>query len=87
MSSSDMPERAGPKYTPEEARCRIPIVAKRVARDAADLVVLLAAADLDSHEVERLVWALSGQVGYLNRLCHVVWRYEGLKRGAEDLAR
>jgi hypothetical protein len=75
--------KGGPKYTPDQARGRIPIVAKRVAMAAVDLVISLETHKIDSAVIERKLWSLSGLTGYLNRLCHVVWKYEGLKRAAE----
>jgi len=72
--------RPGKHYTPEEARARIPVVAQRLALQAVDLVIALERHPLDSHEIEHRIWALSGQAGYLSRLCHLVWKHEGLKR-------
>lgn len=76
--------RRGARYTPEEALSRIPTVAKRVALEAVDLVITLENYPVDSHEVERRLWALTGMVGLLSRLCHRVWKYEGVKRGAKE---
>ena len=80
-----MPKR-GPRYTPEEAESRIPDVARNVALEAVDLVIALENHPIDSHEIERRIWSLTGQAGFLSRLCHVVWRHEGLKRAAEGPA-
>jgi len=74
--------RTGPRYTPEEARVMIPISAKRVALEAVDLVIALEKYPIDSHNVERRVWALRGQVYLLQRLCYVIWKYEALKKAA-----
>jgi len=66
--------------TPQEAEGRIPIVAKRVALEAVDLVIALDKYPVDTMEVERRVWSLSGQAGYLARLCHVIWKKEAFER-------
>ena len=71
-----------PRYTPDQARARIPVVLKRMALTAVDIVVQLEAHDVDSQEVESRVHALTGLAGHLSGLCHVVWKYEGLKRAA-----
>jgi len=76
-----MPRRGpGARYTPDEAQLRIPIVAKRVALEAVDLVIALDRHALDSHAIERRIWSLTGQVGHLARLCHVIWKYKGLEQ-------
>ena len=80
-----MPKR-GPRYTPDEARARIQTSAKRVALEAVDLVIALENLPINTHAIERRIWALSGQVGYLSRLCHIVWKYEALKKAAEPPA-
>lgn len=69
-------------YRREEAEGRIPEVARRLALEAVDFVIALERYPLDSREVEHRLWALSGLTGHLNRLCHVVWKSEGLKRAA-----
>jgi len=79
-----MVKKRGPRYTPEEAEARIQTVAKRLALEAVDLVISLDSNPIDSHEVERRIWSLTGQAGYLSRLCHIVWKYEGLKRASEQ---
>ena len=76
----------GAKYTPEEARARIPILLKRITLTAVDIGVQLDVYPIDSQAVESRVVALSGLVGLFNRLCHVVWKSEGLKRAAKELA-
>ena len=76
--------KGGKKYTPEEAEARLPLVAKRLALEAVDLVIALERYPIDSHEIERRVWALTGEAGYLSRLCHVVWKAEGLKHAAAE---
>lgn len=75
--------KGGKKYTEEEAQARIPIVAKRVALQAVDLIIALQNHPIDSHEIESRVWALTGGTGYLNRLCHVVWKAAGLKKAVD----
>jgi len=75
-------KRTGPRYTPEEARVMIPISAKRVALEAVDLVIALEKYPINSEQVERRVWSLTGQAGFLSRLCHVIWKYEALKKAA-----
>lgn len=70
----------GKKYSRDEAEGRIPLVAKRVALQAVDLVIALEKYRINSQEIESRVWSLSGLTGYMNRLFHVVWRDEGLKR-------
>lgn len=75
----------GARYTPKEAEGRIPIVAKRMALEAVDLVIALERYPINSHEVERRMWSLNGQVGFLSRLLHIIWRYEGIKRGLEEM--
>ena len=74
----------GPKYTPEEAEGRIPGVAKNVALQSVGLVIALENWPVNSREIEQRVFSLSGQVGYLARLFHVVWKNEGLKKYAEE---
>lgn len=70
----------GPKYTPEEAEGRIPDVAKNVALQSVGLVIALDNYPLHSRDIEQRVFSLSGQVGYLARLFHIVWKNEGLKK-------
>lgn len=74
----------GKRYSPEEAQGRIPEVARRVALQAVDLVIALEKHRLDSQAIEQRVWALTGQTGYLMRLCHVIWRASGLKKAREQ---
>ena len=74
----------GPRYTPAEARARIPVLLQRIALTAVDIGVQLDKYPIDSQEIESRVVAMSGLVGLLNRLCHVVWKYEGLKRAAAE---
>lgn len=78
--------KGGPKYTPEEARGRIPAVARHVALEAVDLVIALEKHPVDSAEVERRIFSLTGQAGHLTRLCHVIWKAEGLKRAETPAA-
>jgi len=80
-----MPTR-GARYTPKEAEGRIPILALRVARDAQDLVLALEKYPIGSHEIEHRIWALLGEVGFLGRLCHVIWKYEALERATRSSA-
>lgn len=75
--------KGGPRYTPEQARARIPILLRRIALSAVDITVQLDVKDINSHAIETRVLALSGLAGLLNRLCHVVWKYEALKKAAE----
>jgi len=70
----------GARYTPEEAEGRIPIVARRVALEAVDLVIALEKYPVTSHEIEHRVWSMVGLAGHLSRLCHVIWKYEGFER-------
>jgi hypothetical protein len=70
----------GPRYTPKEAQARIPIVARQLALSAVDLVIALERHPIDSHEIESRVWEITGEAGFLGRLCHVIWRYEALTR-------
>ena len=80
------------KYSYEEAKSRIPIVSKRVALEAVELLVLLTEGlrgedppyPINSREIEHRVWALTGQVGYMSRLIHIVWRHEALKELREQ---
>lgn len=74
----------GPRYTPAEARARIPILLRRVVLTAVDIGAQLDTYPIDSQAIESRVVALSGLVGLLNRLCHVVWRHEGLARAAAE---
>lgn len=74
----------GPNYTPEEAEGRIPDVAKNVALQSVGLVIALEKYPLSAREIEQRVFSLSGQVGYLARLFHIVWKNEGLKKFAEE---
>lgn len=76
--------RKGPRYTPEEARARIPVMLQRIALTAVDIGVQLDSYPIDSQEIESRTLALSGMVGLLNRLCHVVWKSEALKRVAAE---
>jgi len=76
--------KGGPRYTPEEARARIPILIKRIALTVVDIGVQLETHPIDSQAIESRVVAMSGLVGLLTRLCHVVWKYEGLKRAAAE---
>jgi len=75
--------KGGPRYTPDEARGRIPVVAKRVALEAVGLVIAMEKYPINSAEIERRLFSLTGQVGHLFKLCHVIWKYEGLKQAAE----
>ena len=75
-----------PRYTPDQARGRIPTVIKRMALTAVDIMVQLEAHDVDSQEVESRIHALTGLAGHLSGLCHVVWKSEGLKRAAAPAA-
>jgi len=68
----------GPRYTPAEAEARLQIAAKRVALEAVDLVIALDKYPISSYNIERRVWSLTGQVGNLSRMCHVIWKYEAL---------
>jgi len=78
-----MPRRGpGAHYTPDEAKGRIPETAKRVALEAVDLVIALDKLPIDSQGVERRLWSLTGQVGHLNRLFHVIWKFEALEQAA-----
>jgi len=72
----------GPRYTPQEAEARIRLVAKRLALEAVDLVITLDRLPVNTHAVERRIWSLTGQAGYLARLANVIWRYEALKKAA-----
>jgi hypothetical protein len=72
----------GPRYTPKEAEALIPEVLRRMTLTGVELLILLDTYPIDSREVEVRVEALKGLTGRLIRLCHVIWRYEGLKRGA-----
>lgn len=76
--------KGGKKYSEKEATGRIPLVAKRAALEAVDLVIALERYPINSREVEHRVWALTGEIGYLSRLIHVVWRHEGLRRLKEQ---
>jgi hypothetical protein len=78
--------KSGPRYTPEEAEARIPVMLQRIALTAVDIGVQLDSYPIDSQEVETRMLALSGMVGLLNRLCHVVWKSEALKRVAAGSA-
>lgn len=78
--------KGGPRYTPEEAEARIPTVIKRMVLTGVDLTMQLDAHPIDSRAVEVRVIALTGLAGHLSRLCHVVWKYEGLKRAAAEEA-
>ena len=73
-------------YTEEEARARIPDLARRVALDAVNLVITLDRHPVESAEVERTLWAFSGEVGLLSKLIHTVLRDEALRRHAAELA-
>jgi len=70
----------GAHYTPDEAEARIPEVARRVALEAVDLVIALDRHQINSQAVERRLWSLTGQVGHLNRLVHVVWKFKALEQ-------
>lgn len=72
----------GARYTPEEAMGRIPDVAKHLALECVGLVIALESYPVQAREIESRVWSLTGQVGYLARLFHTVWKDEGLKRYA-----
>ncbi len=76
--------KGGPRYTPEEARARIPILIQRIALTTVDIGVQLETHPIDSQEIESRVAAMTGLVGLLARLCHVVWKHEGLKRAAAE---
>jgi len=73
-----MGKRAG-GYTAAEAEALIPIVAKRLALEAVDLVISLDTHPVDSQAVERRMFSLTGQTGYLRMLCHTVWRGKALE--------
>ena len=75
--------KGGPRYTPEQARARIPILLRRIALTTVDIAAQLDVEDINSQAIETRVLALSGMVGLLNRLCHVVWKYESLTQTAE----
>ena len=75
-----------PRYTPDQARSRIPVVLKRMALTAVDIMLQLETHDVDSQAVESRVHALTGLAGHLSGLCHVIWKYEGLKRAAAEAA-
>jgi len=75
-----------PRYTPDQARGRIPVVLKRIALTAVDITIQLEKHGIDSHEVESRVHALTGLAGHLSGLCHVIWKDEGLKRAAAQSA-
>ena len=75
--------KGGPRYTPEQARARIPFLLRRIALTAVDITALLDVEDINSHAIETRILALSGLAGLLNRLGHVVWKYEALKKAAE----
>jgi len=74
----------GARYTPQEAKARIYEVARRLALDVVDLGIALDKYPINSHEVERRMWVVSGEAGFLNRLCHVVWKYEAFQRGIRE---
>ena len=74
----------GPRYTPKEAEARIPTVIKRMVLTGIELEILLDTHPIDSREVENLVIALTGHAGHLSRLCHVIWKHEGLTRAAGE---
>jgi len=74
-----MPKR-GPRYTPEEAEARIPGVARSLALEAVGLVIALERRGPYSHDVERRVWAITGEAGFLSSLCHVLWRNRALEK-------
>ena len=76
--------KGGPRYTPKEARARIPFLLRRIGLTTVDIAALLDTEDINSHAIESRVLALSGLVGLLTRLCHVVWKYEALKKAAEE---
>ena len=78
--------KGGPRYTPEDAKGRIPTVIKRMVLTGIELEMLLDTHPIDSREVENLVVALTGHAGHLSRLCHVIWKHEGLKRAAAEKA-
>lgn len=69
-----------PQYTGEEALWKIPIIAKRVALSSIDLVIQLENYPVNSHEIESRMWALSGQIGHMNRLFHTYWKAEAKKK-------
>jgi hypothetical protein len=82
-----MTDKHGPGlYTEEEARGRIPDLARRVALDSVNLVITLDRYPVESAEVERTLWAFSGEVGLLSKLIHTVLRAEGLRKFAEQSA-
>jgi len=75
-------QKRGARYTPEEAALRLPIVAKRLALETVDLVIAMEKYPLNSGNIERRVWSLTGQAGMLARLFHVIWKYEALKEAS-----
>lgn len=79
--------KGGPRYTPDQARGRIPTVIKRMVLTGVDVMILLEKHPVDSQEIESRVIALTGLAGHLSRLCHVIWKYEGLKRAAAEAAK
>ena len=76
----------GPRYTPKEARARIPVLLRRIALTAVDVTMQLDKYPIDSQVIETRVLALSGLAGLLTRLCHIIWRHEALKRLVEPPA-
>ena len=73
----------GPRYTPKEAQARIPVLLRRIALTTVDIAKQMDEYPIDSQVIETRVLALSGLVGLLVRLCHIIWRYEALKRLTE----
>ena len=74
----------GPRYTPKEAQAKIPILLRRIALTAVDITMQLDEYPIDSQAIETRVLALSGMAGLLSRMCHIIWRYEALKRLTEE---
>jgi len=79
MREKNMGRHRGSQYTKEEAEGLIPSVARLVALGAVDLVISLDHYPLDSGEIERRLWALSGEFGHLSKLFHVLWKARALE--------
>jgi len=73
-----------PRYTADEARGRIPELAKSVMLSSRDLLAALEQYPVTSREVEIVLWQLSGQLGLLSRMFHIVWKYEGFRKTLEE---
>lgn len=51
-----------------------------------ELVKVLEKYPVTSREVEIVLWQLTGQLGLLSRMFHIVWKYEGFRKTLEETA-